>query len=182
MFMQFDCFASKSNHHGRNMGGVVVFVKHNIAKFFTRLDSDLKHGIVLKIKSGIINAFKDTLYLAMYIPPEGSPVYNNADVKGIDIIEELLTKNYNNNVDLMITGDLNARTACELEYVEINCNASLFEEYSDIFSNNQVSKRSSCDLTSNSFGKRLIELCKTHALYILNGLLARIKTKDNTHF
>jgi len=104
-------FASKSNHHGRNMGGVVVFVKHKIAKFFTRLDLDLKHGIVLKIKSGIINAYKDTLYLTMYIPPEGSQVYNNADVKGIDIIEELLTKNYNNNVDLMITGDLNARTA-----------------------------------------------------------------------
>jgi len=101
----------------------------------------------------------------MYIPPEGWPVYNNADVKGTDIIEKLLTKNYNNNVDLMITGVLNARIACVLEHVETNCNASFFEEYSDIFSNNQVSKRSSCNLTSNSFGKSLIGLYKTHALY-----------------
>ena len=35
----------------------------------------------------------------MYIPPEGLPVYNNADVKGTDKIKKLLTKNYNNNDD-----------------------------------------------------------------------------------
>lgn len=55
---------------------------------------------------------QDLILCFTYLPPTGSPFYFDRDYKGIDLLDNLLRDlNVNLNCNLVIIGDLNARTA-----------------------------------------------------------------------
>ena len=60
---------------------------------------------------------KDILYVCVYVPPEGSPFYPFSDLDyGIGVLEECLTDCMLtlDNVYVILSGDLNSRTAAIL--------------------------------------------------------------------
>jgi hypothetical protein len=107
-------------------------------------------------------------------------MYNNEHNKGIDIIENIYNVYYYNTVDLLIVGDLNARTACERDILNVNKNIPLFREYDEMFEDVNIPIRKSCDTLIYRFGKQLIELCKCFSLCILNGRIG--VDSDHGHF
>jgi hypothetical protein len=105
-------------------------------------------------------------------------VYNNEHNNGIDIIENILNVYFNNSFDLLIVGDLNARTACEREIPSVNKNIPPFREYDEMFEDVNIPIRKPCDTLINRFGQQLIELCKCFSLCICNVYIG----VDSDHF
>ena len=97
------------------------------------------------------------LLKAVYISPINSPVYENIDVKGIDIIENLLS---NLNIDeycILLAGDLNARVGVEGDCIDSISNLPMFKEYEHIFNvDPRVCERKSLDIHVNSCGRNLL--------------------------
>ena len=78
---------------------------------------------------------KDILYALTYVHPEGSPFYTCYDIDdGITCWEECITTIWmdQNNVDLLLSGDLNARTSniipnfFDIENLHNVCNKIIF--------------------------------------------------------
>ena len=106
----------------------------------------------------------------MYLPPERSPFYSNLHCEGVPLLEDKLL-NLEINIDsceLLIMGDLNARTGIEDDFLSTDKIVPDLEEYREILNDN-CQKRVSCDKVRNKFGKELLDFCKTYAVRILNG-------------
>ena len=71
--------------------------------------------------------------------------------------------------ELIICGDLNARVGTLSEIVEADINVPALEEFENVFQTSFVGPRSTCDVSVNTAGRELIDLCKIYGLYILNG-------------
>ena len=85
--------------------------------------------------------------------------------------------NLNINIDsyeLLILGDLNARTGDKEDYFTFQTDIPELEEYEDILSDD-CPKRTSCDKVVNKFGSDLLEFCKSYSLRILNGRMGTDK-------
>jgi len=74
-----------------------------------------KHKQKRLIDKSLFNADKDVLLIASYVAPEHSPFYDSMDLKdGIVILEENLVQEIcDEDLYILLCGDLNARTGCE---------------------------------------------------------------------
>ena len=107
--------------------------------------------------------------MCVYVPPEGSPFYPFFDLdNGIGILEECLTDCMLtlDNVYVILSGDLNSRTASNSQVVSMT---------DDVFDSLQAShavnvNRNSQDNVLNNYGKLLLNLCTTFDFCILNGV------------
>ena len=85
-----------------------------------------------------------------------------------ELLEADIAK-YQNLGKVFVCGDINARTGCEPDYI-------LFDHYIEAGLNiniesTDIPPRKNKDHVIDSYGKRLIELCKTTNLLITNGRL-----------
>ena len=133
-----------------------------------RVDINLGNAVFLLIDRTILGLDKDVLSANVYIPPEGSPYYNITGVNGdgISNLEDCLfdTVLLDNDVYVLLNGDLNSRTA--------NVSQSISCEHDEIFNvqeKDQNIQRFSQDTTINPFGKSLLFMCTALNLCILNG-------------
>ena len=112
---------------------------------------------------------RKTFCICVYVPPEGSPFYPFSDLDyGIGVLEECLTDCMLtlDNVYVILSGDLNSRTASNSQVVSMT---------DDVFDSLQAShavnvNRNSQDNVLNNYGKLLLNLCTTFDFCILNGL------------
>ena len=108
----------------------------------------------------------------MYIPPANS-LY--ARIAIFDEIEDTIIdfRARYVNADFCIMGDLNARTSIADDFLVNskydNCQPDDELEMSTLNSLNIQEKRVSVDNIVNTYGNRLLELCKSANMYIVNG-------------
>ena len=83
----------------------------------------------------------------VYLPPENLPFYEGKEIKGIALLgNKLLDIYYTENVNLVIMGDLNARTSDLSDLIPFINNVPQLEEFEGILSiNEDVHPRVSCD-------------------------------------
>ena len=106
---------------GRTPGGVSVFVRENISDYVT-FTSKTDYGLVFRLNKDFFRLNKDILFVCAYVPNDGSTFYDTRDEKnGINDFEYMLTNlivdNEISQCDILLTGDLNARTANNLDYI-----------------------------------------------------------------
>ena len=163
----------KSFVHCRNRnkhGGLVVFVSQKVCKCVRRIYDDWNDCVVLLCDKNKLGLEKPLLMLFTYISPKGSLIYTDGD-EGMDILEtQIYTMKgcMNEEVDLLISGDLNARTAHLMDYIiDDSCEYMPMESWyeSDDFNLQRQSK----DTQVNTYGISLCNMCATNGLYILNG-------------
>ena len=113
---------------------------------------------------------KDILSVNVYIPPEGSPYYNITGVNsdGVSNLEDSIFDNVllDNDVYVMLNGDLNSRTASVSQSI---CLTGEHYEIFDMQENDNSIHRRSQDVNINTFGKSLLFMCTALNLCILNG-------------
>ena len=110
------------------------------------------------------------LLCIVYLPPERSSFYNFSQFEGIQLLEDHLI-NLDINIDLhdiLIMGELNARTGVENDFVSTNKLVLELEEYRDIL-NDDCAIRASRYKIVNKFGSDLLAFCKMYSGNILNG-------------
>ena len=108
----------------------------------------------------------------IYAPPENS---NYSDISIFDDIEDnfIDLKFKNEDFDICIAGDLNARTAILNDYLEVSDheNEYLCNEMS-LNSCDIQQSRNNDDKVVNNYGNRLLTLFKTLEIFIVNGRLS----------
>ena len=157
-----------TKHRYPGVHGLQVYIRTELSPRCMLInDDELESKFIMWIK--INNTF---ILGNAYLPHEASKHYHS------DLFDELAIDicNLKSKFELpiMIVGDFNSRTG-ELDDFLLNDNfLDQFEDSDDvsIFKENNIPiQRSNCDRSINNNGRRLIELCKTHSLCIMNGRL-----------
>ena len=153
----------------KHLGGITILVRDEIKKGVKMIRSAaLPHDVVwVKLDKIYFRQMCDIFIAFTYISPSNSTYSQRQDHDMFSLLESEVAM-YLGKGKVIITGDLNARTATDLDFIanDIDCPIPLPGDY---IPDTQLSKRSNPDLTNNSYGKRVIELCKASGLRILNG-------------
>ena len=168
----FECPAFKSLKGGRNMGGIIVLLRKPLDIKVTRICEDFKFGVILLFDKTVFSSYnKGLLFIGLYIPPHGSPIFSRVNQSVLELLENELIQNdvltINNSV--LLCGDLNARTGELLEYDTSDTNVGQLAEFNDILTPELLPPRTSNDKVINSMGRELITFLKNYSLYIVNG-------------
>ena len=155
-----------------------MFFRKEIWGGISCLPWDFEDGLLFQLDKTYFGFSDNAFLVCPYMRPSTSP--RNILLTGIDTFELLsdkLSELYNKG-DIILIGDMNARTGnltdIELDsdveddenllYTEINAITS-----DDLTQNNMLINRHSEDKGYNSYGKRLVELCKVGNMVMLNG-------------
>lgn len=174
----------------RKSGGIGVFIKQTISSYVSIVESDSDYVMWFKISKTLFKTDEDILFGAVYVPPSDSR-FNNADeidMFEIEVINTCILYKY-----VFLLGDFNARTYTSPDYIDAD---DFFMEHFDFdnvindffnvstsLSNNNLSKeRCSKDTHINNEGNKLLEICKSNNLLILNGRCGEDKDVGNFTF
>ena len=163
------CPSVKLSKTGRPSGGVIALIKSELMPFFTRVEVKFGNILAFIVDKSVFGVAKNVVLIFTYIPPEGSRYYSHFGYAedGISLIENCLVEVINdlNDYYVIITGDLNSRTANASQPVLYdNCVVD------DLCVSQPISDgRRSQDSVINGFGKSLLNMCTSFNLGILNG-------------
>ena len=105
----------QENCHGRNSGGVLLLIRKSLSNLVKEVNLNFGNTVCVRIDQSVFNSDKDVLLIARYVVPENGPLYDTLELKdGILILEEgILQAVQNEDLYVLICGDLKARTGCE---------------------------------------------------------------------
>jgi exonuclease III len=165
--------SDRGSHKKKNTGsgGVVVLYKLGLKKGLKKLSSANKDFLWLRLDKNFFNVQNDIYIANCYIAPEDSVVHKNI---GYDVMDILSTEiaYYSQKGDVILTGDLNARTGnIQEKLVEFRENFQYENEIDNIGVQSSIvlPKRTNSDKVINQFGRKLMEINETFHLAILNG-------------
>ena len=130
-----------------------------------------KLAVCIEINSEILETEKNVVLSAIYVPPAGT-AYSSED--DFDLIEQMLHDWQVLNKNIILTGDFNAKTKNENDYLILNVHDA-FENLDGIFDENVIkTDRKNQDTHAvDLFGRKLLNLCKISNLQIVNGRLGQ---------
>ena len=182
--------AHRHKNAKRNSGGMCVFIKSSIRKGVS-INKQGEEILFWLILDKHFFGLKHNLYIGnIYLVPETSTHYRS---DAFDVIEQHINDIDMSN-DIIITGDLNAHTQIELDYVIEPPGKDCVQQdgtydYIENFNYENISTitslyekgylgRYSCDiLPTNNNGKLLLNLCKSRGMLIMNGRIFKDKSK-----
>ncbi|MEW8548127.1 MAG: reverse transcriptase family protein, partial [Candidatus Thiodiazotropha sp.] len=171
----YDVFTlNRNSKKGVRCGGIAVLIRSELCKYVSILEGGSADAVWFLIKKNPL-VIKDIICGAIYISPEGSR-YCTLDC--FDFLERDLMAfvNEHENSEICLFGDFNARTSNldDSLFIDDNTlnNLNIDFDMLDCSGSHNVSSipdRVSYDKKVNNYGYRLIELCKTLGINILNG-------------
>ena len=175
-YEHFSCPRPKSNLKAkRHSGGLIIYYKAKYHNCIELVNINSKGIVWFKLKRTYFGTENDLYFCTCYIPPESSNVYKNAisPLYEYDFFDQLNIdiSNYSNLGDIYVTGDLNARTGQRSDIID-NINLQRYVTMPQDDNHMQdIPLRTSHDHVCNSFGNKLLSLCKENDLCIVNGRL-----------
>ncbi|KAH3863689.1 hypothetical protein DPMN_026679 [Dreissena polymorpha] len=96
----------------RGSGGVAVFIKDSLCKYFKRVYEHLTECIVVNVSCDLTGYSNELFMIFSYISPERSVIYDEDNDDGLDILRQklLLIRSDFSSALILLAGDLNART------------------------------------------------------------------------
>lgn len=130
-YKNFDSPRFGNKKKQRGSGSVSVFVKNTIveSEYIKRVLEEFEECVVLWI-SNAIGLMNDVILVFPYVAPENSPIYNDENSNGIDILSHNLSQIEKeiNNISFIIAGDLNARVKDFDDFILEDINYIFFTE------------------------------------------------------
>ena len=148
---------------GRKSGGILIYCKNYLNPFIKILKSCPYYSWLEINKNTFNNHSEHIKVCAIYSPPETSNYYSN------EIWDEMSTDilNYTSfNTPFLIIGDMNARTGILSDISnndKFHTNSSVPERHIT------ATTRNNCDQMIDANGSKLIDLCKSYDMQIVNG-------------
>ena len=162
-------FHREISKNNRYFGGSLIFIKRSIKKGVTFIKNVKGDIIWIKLIKKFFGLSKDILVCFAYAPPMNSPYVNNNDLDVIDLVEKDISS-LRNSENILIAGDLNAKTKTETD-----CVSDLEDDHSPIInsnlyiSDNCFPRHNRDNHPVDEQGRKFIELCKNSRIRILNG-------------
>ena len=157
----------------RDSGGIAIYCKNKLIDGLEIVKMDDKGIVWLKLKSSFFNFENDHYFCVCYIPPEKSKLYTDmCALQDFDYFDKIADdiRYYNNLGEVFLCGDFNSRTGLMSDVIE----QTGLDRYVDLPPSNDpcsITVRKSDDKSVNTFGYKLINLCKESELCIVNGRL-----------
>lgn len=181
---KFVCNRPKYNRRSkRDSGGIVVYFKSWLFGKIELIKSDNRGIVWFKLDKKELGFNDDIYFCVCYIPPENSMVYKNvhSNLYECDFFEilndDILI--YSDKGTVFLTGDTNSRVGEKHDFID-DMNLNRYVYMPENYSNNDIlPTRCSNDKIVNTFGTKLLTLCKENDLHIVNG---RLENGDFTCF
>ena len=153
----------------KNSGGITVLVKNSIKNGIRNLRwNALPNDMVwLKLDKNFFNCNSDIYMACAYLSPENSSYTRRQQYDVFNLLETEIAS-YMGKGKVILTGDLNARTAIRLDYL-VNDDNRFIPAPCDYIPDKPIPPRFSQDKMVNGYGRKLIELCKNSGMRIVNG-------------
>ncbi len=149
---------------GRPSGGMLVYFRKEIQNGIDQVKISRKHNIIwFKLKKSFFGIQKDLYICSVYIKPESA---HNSDL-AFEELERDMGK-YSMLGDVMMIGDFNSRVGNLKDFI-INDDLIGIENNFIYSVDKNFGPRGHIDSFVNKHGKKLIELCISSGLRILNG-------------
>ena len=163
----------------RNSGGITILIKKCFRQGI-QLVKDEEGFIWFKLLKLFFKLDNDLFVCATYIPPQNTTLrINNKTDYWENLTNSLI--DYNSKGNILITGDLNARTGKCIE--EPNIGDKYLNGLCPIEDKIHISSyRNNCDSKINKYGKKLLQLCEIFNLNIANGKVAGNRLGNFTCF
>lgn len=168
-YISFNFYRKFQNRRARrNSGGTILYIKDYLRPGIEVIRSHYDTIIWLKLDKHFFHTESDIYICGVYIWCEDSPVYNVVNVDLFDILQN----DINDFADLgsvYIAGDWNSRVGDKHDFI-LNDTHSM--ELDDTEYNPDVyMPRCTSDKVCNSYGFKLLDLCKSTGFRIANGRL-----------
>lgn len=166
----FTCFQlnrRNTKNLSRGNGGIAVFVKHDVSKGVVLVNSNNENILWLKLKKTFFGTERDIFLGTVYFSPKIYETTNKLDY--INDLENDLV-NFSSDNECILMGDFNARTGNQQDTIEINKvleSENLDQSHS--LCTPHVKQRNSEDIISDNRGNKIIELCSSFEMSIING-------------
>ena len=132
-------------------------------------------AVWVKVKGDLFNFEKDVYCIFTYVPHENNVFYRLYDVDIFQEIEEDVA-HYSTHRYVMVMGDMNSRIGTLLDFIENddihNSIRDILEEVLEYDNDSIMPMRRTEDDFTNSFGRQLINLCKSTGLRVCNGRMS----------
>ena len=152
-------------------GGIAFLIKNSFKKCIKIIDYRSDFIVWIKIESKYTNLGKDLYIAAVYIPPANSSYYlKKPEPNPFEELESCVNK-YLSKGEVLIIGDLNARTGRLPDFI-VNDSSKYLpikDQGLPYPTDLPMSPRLNEDKVVNSFGRKLTEMCQSVGLRILNG-------------
>jgi len=166
-YLSFNFFRKFQHRKARrNSGGIVVYIKEELADGVSIVKNHYDTIIWLKCDRTFFNIPDDFYICATYVWGHDSPVYNTFNVDLFEILENDITY-FSEFGKIFVTGDLNSRVGNKCDFIVQDKINTVYDD-SDYCPDN-TSVRASVDSSLNCHGVRLLDLCKSTSLRIVNG-------------
>ena len=153
--------------NGRFYGGLGIFRRSSLKDHIKILPGPYKDFQWVKIEKDYFNLKKDIYLCTAYIPPANSSYSRKLDIDLLDLIEKDIII-YKQKGDVLLLGDLNARTSNLADFIcqDSTRHLPLFDFYK---TDNQIENRRNLDRVLDDRGKELIDICISNQMRIING-------------
>ena len=176
-FSEYSKIASRHCKSGRASGGTTIFIKNETREHGNIVYQDSYHAWY-KLEKSLFPSLGKTFYICfLYIPPNSSTWFRSENSYNYDKLMLDIAKYESMGGEVIIIGDMNARIAEEVDFVE-NTDENAQDDYlpiPDEFEHDNscgVKKRKALDNKEVSgHAKELINLCRQTGFKIVNGRL-----------
>jgi hypothetical protein len=151
----------------RHFGGIAVLVKQELRKGIKFLEHRTQDYIWLKLCKEFFHLNNDIFVCVAYIPPCNSQYLNKFGDNILNYIQEDCAK-YSRVGEIVLTGDLNARTGIKPDFVVGDNDKNVPLDLNYIMDKN-MPVRNSFDSKVDKRGNEILDLCVSARLRILNG-------------
>jgi exonuclease III len=178
----FSVHGKRRHKQGRTPGGIVTFIKRDIPHGI-KLIKACDYGLFFKLDKDVFGWEQSVILCCVYIPPDGSTFYDNRPERdGITELESHLVTlvSDNNDSDIFMMGDFNARTSDDADYILDDTVTHLpVEEWYTADTFNLPRHSRDRNVQSNVFGRSLLDMCRIFGIHMLNG---RFPGDDNGEY
>lgn len=168
-FDSFHLFGNRSRNarKGRYSGGISIYYKYELKNKISLIETNQIGIVWIKLCKSLFSFNEDVYICSVYKVPSNSPLNNEYDIDFFECLENSIER-YNCIGKVIINGDFNSRTGTNDDFITFDH----FLDNGDLYDlNEHIEPRKNHDNTLDTYGKRLLELCKTTGLLITNGRL-----------
>ena len=136
---------------------------------------DVSHEIIawVKISKDLTGSGDGYIIVSVYIPPQCPSFYKIHNVKLFYVLETQIVQYSAVCHHIFVIGDLNSRTGCMYDFVKnYMLHNSIIDRFGELFTyvaDETLLNRENPDIATNDYGIKLINLCKSSGLRVLNG-------------
>ncbi|CAG2192026.1 unnamed protein product [Mytilus edulis] len=153
-------------------GGLCVMINTIYSPYISFIESIADTFVWLKFDKVLFDFDQDLYVCGAYIPPINSKYHTLYECDIFRLMEDNIIS-YSSKGKICLVGDLNCRTSNASDFIEDDSvHITLQNQLPNLFNysnDHSLSTRINPDTISNDYGSKLIKLCKSTGLRILNG-------------